>query len=162
MTNKLNVSKPTDLEILITREFNAPRDLVWEAMSKSELIKQWLFGPPGWTMTVCEDDLRIGGTFRWGWRGPDGTQMEMHGVYREVTPPERIVRTEVFDFGCDIPGGAEQLCTLTLTDNNERTSLSLIVLYPSKEARDGALASGMEHGVSAGYDRLEEMLLATV
>jgi len=161
MANTLNITTPTDLEILITRSFNAPRDLVWEAMSKPELIKQWLFGPPGWTMTVCDDDLRVGGKFKWAWRGPDGMEMAMHGVYREVIPPERIVRTEIFDFGCDAQAG-EQLATMVLTEANDNTKLRLTVLYPSKEARDGALASGMEKGVGAGYDRLEEMLVARV
>jgi uncharacterized protein YndB with AHSA1/START domain len=156
---RLSVATPTDLEIVLTRRFNAPRDLVWEAMSKPELIKQWLFGPPGWTMTKCEDDLRVGGEFRWAWSGPDGVGMEMHGVYREVIPPERMVRTEVFDFGCvDVPGGAEQLCTLVLDETNEQTTLTLTVRYPSKQARDMALATGMEKGVSAGYDRLDQML----
>jgi len=161
MANTLNITTPTDLEILITRSFNAPRDLVWEAMSKPELIKQWLLGPPGWTMTVCDDDLRVGGKFKWAWRGPDGMEMAMHGVYREVIPPERIVRTEIFDFGCDAQAG-EQLATMVLTEANDNTKLRLTVLYPSKEARDGALASGMEKGVGAGYDRLEEMLVARV
>ena len=161
MSSSLNVTTPTDLEILITRGFNAPRELVWEAMSKPELIKQWLFGPPGWAMVLCEDDLRVGGKFRWGWRGPDGVEMGMHGVYREVKPPERIVRTEVFDFGCDVQT-TEQLCTLVLTEANDKTNLTLTVRYPTKEARDGAIASGMEHGVAAGYDRLEEMLVSRV
>ena len=159
MTNTLSITTPSDLTILITRTFNAPRALVWEAMSKPELIRQWLFGPPGWTMTVCEDDARVGGQFRWAWSGPDGAGMSMHGTYREVLPPEKMVRTEVFDTGCD-PQGGEQLATLVLTEEGSRTELNLTVLYPSKEARDGALASGMEHGVKAGYDRLEEMLSA--
>lgn len=157
--NNLNITTPNDLEIVMTRTFNAPRALVWEAMSKPELLKQWLYGPPGWSMNLCEDDLRVGGVFRWGWSGPDGMAMSMHGVYKEVDPPKRMVRTEVFDLGCG-PQGAEQLCTLVLDEDNSITKLTLTVLYPSKEARDGALASGMEHGVSAGYDRLEEMLLA--
>lgn len=161
MANVVNISTPTDLEILITRSFNAPRDLVWEAMSRPELIKQWLFGPPGWTMTVCDDDLRVGGQFKWAWRGPDGMEMAMHGVYRDVTPPERIVRTEMFDFGCEAQSG-EQLATMVLTEISDTTKLTLTVLYPSKEARDGALASGMEKGVAAGYDRLEEILGARV
>ena len=161
MANVVNISTPTDLEILITRSFNAPRDLVWEAMSRPELIKQWLFGPPGWTMTVCDDDLRVGGQFKWAWRGPDGMEMAMHGVYRDVTPLERIVRTEMFDFGCEAQSG-EQLATMVLTEISDTTKLTLTVLYPSKEARDGALASGMEKGVAAGYDRLEEMLGARV
>ena len=160
MANAVNISTPTDLEILITRSFNAPRDLVWEAMSRPELIKQWLFGPPGWTMTVC-DDLRVGGQFKWAWSGPDGMEMAMHGVYRDVTPPERIVRTEMFDFGCEAQSG-EQLATMVLTEIFATTKLTLTVVYPSKEARDGALASGMEKGVAAGYDRLEEILAARV
>jgi len=161
MSNRLNVTTPNDLEIVITRAFDAPRTMVWEAMSKPELIKQWLFGPPGWEMNVCEDDLRVGGKFRWGWSGPEGAEMAMHGVYSEVAAPERMVRTEVFEFGCNTDGG-EQLCTLVLTEESGRTQLTLTVLYPSKEARDGALASGMERGVAAGYDRLEEMLSTNV
>jgi uncharacterized protein YndB with AHSA1/START domain len=157
MPNTLKVTTPTDLEIVMTRTFNAPRTLVWEAMSKPELIKQWLFGPPGWSMTTCEDDLRVGGSFRWAWSGPDGTAMAMHGVYREVIPPAHIVRTEIFDFGCDAQGG-EQLSTIHLDEVADQTNLTLTVLFDSKEARDGALASGMEHGVAAGYDRLEEIL----
>ena len=157
MSNQLSVTTPSDLEIVLTRTFNAPRDLVWEAMSKPELLKQWLFGPPGWSMTECEDDLRVGGQFRWAWSGPAGAAMAMHGVYREVNPPERIVRTETFDFGCDVQAG-EQLSTLVLAEDRGKTNLTLTVLYDSKEARDGALASGMEKGVAAGYDRLEEML----
>ena len=159
MSNSLNLTTPTDREILITRGFNAPRELVWEAMSKPELIKQWFFGPPGWTMVLCEMDLRVGGEFRWGWRGPDGVEMGMHGVYREVKPPERIVRTQVFDFGCDVQA-TEQLSTLVLTEANDKTDLTITVLYPSKEERDAAIASGMEDGVAAGYDRLEELLVS--
>lgn|SRR5215813_8957262 len=157
MLNKLNVTTPSDLEIVLTRDFNAPRQLVWEAMSKPDLIQRWLQGPPGWEMVLCEDDLRAGGSFRWAWRGADGAEMAMHGIYQEVVPPERIVRTETFDFGCDAQSGEQQV-TLTLTDHGDKTSLKLRLLYPSRQARDGAIASGMERGVSASYDRLEEML----
>jgi uncharacterized protein YndB with AHSA1/START domain len=96
----LNVTTPSDREIVMTRVFDAPRHLVFEAMSKPELIKRWLYGPPGWSMTACEDDPRVGGTFRWAWRGPNGEEMSMRGVYREIAPPERVVRTESFEFGC--------------------------------------------------------------
>jgi uncharacterized protein YndB with AHSA1/START domain len=160
MKNTLRVTTPTDREIVMTRIFDAPRRLVWDAMARPELIKRWLFGPPGWEMTVCEDDVRVGGTFRWAWRGPDGAEMAMHGVYHEVVPPERMVRTESFDFGCDAQAG-EQVGTLVLTEQGGKTTLTLTVVYPSKEARDGAIASGMEHGVAAGYDRLDEILAAT-
>ncbi len=158
MKNALNVTAAGDREIVITREFNAPRTLVWDAMSKPELLKRWLFGPPGWEMTVCEDEQRVGGGFRWEWKGPDGMGMMMSGVYRELTPPERCVRTERFESGCFPPMG-EQIATLVLTDQGgERTRLTLTVLYPSKEARDGALAGGMDKGLSAGYERLDEIL----
>jgi uncharacterized protein YndB with AHSA1/START domain len=110
-------------------------------------------------MPVCENDLRVGGSFRHVWRGPDGAEMAMRGVYREVVPPERIVRTECFEFGCDSQA-AEQVGTLVLTEHGGQTTLTLTVLYPSKETRHATIASGMEHGVAAGYDRLEELLKA--
>src|SRR3954452_20677635 len=157
MRNALKVTTPTDREIVITREFDAPRELVWDTMSRPELLRRWLFGPPGWEMTVCEEDARVGGTFRWAWSGPDGAEMSMSDVYREVVRPERCVPTEAFDTGC-VPGGGEQLATLVLADLGERTSLTITILYNSKEARDGALASGMERGMAAGYDRLDEIL----
>jgi len=157
MRNALKVTTPTDREIVITREFDAPRELVWDSMSRPELLKRWLLGPPGWEMTVCEEDARPGGMFRWAWSGPDGAIMSMSGVYREVVPPERCVRTEVFDTGC-VPGGGEQLATLVLTEMGERTLLTITLLYDSKEARDGAAASGMEQGMAAGYERLDEIL----
>jgi uncharacterized protein YndB with AHSA1/START domain len=159
MKNTLTVTTPTDREIVIQRTFDGPRALVWDAMTRPELLKRWLFGPPGWEMVVCEDDARVGGTFRWAWRGPDGAQMAMHGVYREVVRPERIVRTETFDMGCDAQAG-EQIGTVVLTEQGGRTTLTITVLYPSKVARDGAVASGMEHGLAAGYDRLDEILAA--
>jgi uncharacterized protein YndB with AHSA1/START domain len=158
MKNSLKITTPTDREIVITRMFNAPRELVWDTMSKPELLKRWLFAPPGWEMTVCEDDPQVGGKFRWAWNGPDGPVMSMTGVYREIVPPERAVRTETFEFGC-VPQSGEQLATLVLTEQGEKTLLTLTVLYPSKEARDGAIASGMERGLGAGYDRLDELLM---
>ncbi len=157
MRNALSVTTPTDREIVVTRVFNAPRALVWDAMSRPELLKRWLAGPPGWEMTACEEDPRVGGTFRWAWTGPDGALMSMSGVYREVVPPERCVRTERFDIGC-VPGGGEQLATLVLTDKGDTTLLTITLLYESKEARDGALAGGMDKGLAAGYDRLDEIL----
>ncbi len=161
MKNTLKVATSGDCEIVVTRTFNAPRELVWETMSRPELLKRWLFGPAGWQMTVCEEDHRVGGTFRWEWAGPDGMGMTMTGVYREIVPPERCVRTETFESGC-FPQMGEQLVTLVLVERGAQTLLTLTVLYPSKAARDGALASGMEHGMAAGYDRLDEILAGTV
>jgi uncharacterized protein YndB with AHSA1/START domain len=159
MKHMLNVSTPSEREIVMTRVFNAPRHLVWKAMTQPDLLKRWLFGPEGWAMTVCDDDARVGGAFHWEWRGPNEAALSMRGVYREVVPPERIVRTESFEFGC-APQAGEQLATLVLTEETGKTLLTLTVQYPSKEARDGVIASGMDRGVGAGYDRLDEILSA--
>lgn len=157
MKNTLNVAAVGDREIVITRDFDAPRALVWDAMSRPELLRRWLFGPQGWQLTTIEEDPRVGGTFRWEWAGPEGAGMTMSGVYREVVPPERCVRTERFESAC-FPAMGEQVATLVLTEQGEKTSLTLTVLYPSREARDGALAGGMDKGLGAGYDRLDAIL----
>jgi uncharacterized protein YndB with AHSA1/START domain len=159
MMTTLTVATPSDREIVMTRVFDAPRQLVWDALSKPALLRRWLHGPPGWELVACEDDHRPGGAFRWAWRGPDGQEMVISGVNREVVPPERGVRTERFEIGCG-PQAGEQLATLVLTEQGGKTLMTLTLLYPSKEARDGALASGMEHGMAAGYARLDEMLAA--
>jgi len=157
-TSALKITTPTDLEIVITRAFDAPRRLVWRAMTRSELICQWLFLPPDWTMTRCEEDVRVGGAYRWEWAGPDGKiAMAMGGVYREVVPNERLVRTEKFEFGCE-PQAGQQLATLEFVEQRGGTLVKITVVYPSREARDAALASGMEQGMAAGYDKLEALL----
>jgi uncharacterized protein YndB with AHSA1/START domain len=156
-TAALKVTTPTDREIVMTRVFDAPRRLVFDAMSKPELLLRWLSGPPGWSMVDCDSDLKVGGAFRHVWRRSDGAEMAMRGVYRDIVPPERIVRTESFSFGCDAQAG-EQVGTLVLTEQGGKTLLTLTVLYPSKEARDATIASGMERGVAASYDRLAELL----
>jgi len=156
----LNITTPREREIVITRAFDAPRHLVWRAMTKPELIRRWLFLPPDWSMTRCEEDVRVGGAYRWEWAGPDGQiAMSMGGVYREVVPDQRLVRTEKFDFGCE-PQSGEQLATLEFVEQPGGTLVKITVVYPSKEARDGALASGMERGMAAGYDKLEALLAA--
>jgi uncharacterized protein YndB with AHSA1/START domain len=159
--NKLKITTPSDREILIVRDFDAPRNLVFDAMSRPEFLKRWLLGPPGWEMTTCEEDQRVGGAFHWAWRGPSSEALSMRGVYRQIVPPERIVRTESFDFGC-APQMGEQVATMVLTEKNGKTTLTLTVLYPSKEARDGAIASGMDQGMEAGYARLDDMLAETI
>jgi uncharacterized protein YndB with AHSA1/START domain len=154
-TGKLKVTTPSDLEITMTRVFNAPRNLVFDAWTKPELVKRWLLGPAGWTMPVCEIDLRIGGAYRFEWLGQDGTRMGMGGVYREIVIPERIVNTQLFDV--DWTGG-ETLGTLLLTEQAGKTTLTNSVLYSSREARDAALRTRMAEGVEAGYARLDEIL----
>src|SRR5262249_55900153 len=157
-TGTLKVTTLSDREIVMTRVFDAPRRLVFDAMTKPELLKRWLFGPPGWSLAVCEMDLRVGGAYRWVWRGPDGTEMGMGGVHREIVPPERIVCTQLFDQ--DWTGG-EVLGTLVLTERDGKTTLTNTLLYPSREARDAVLKTPMEHGMAVGYDRLAELLAAT-
>jgi uncharacterized protein YndB with AHSA1/START domain len=153
----LIVTTPADREIVMTRVFNAPRNLVFDAWTKPELVRRWLLGPPGWTMPVCEIDLQVGGAYRFVWLGQDGTTMGMGGVYREIVIPERIVNTQLFDQ--DWTGG-ETLGTLLLTEQDGKTTLMNKVLYPSREARDGALRTRMAEGVEAGYARLDEILAA--
>lgn len=160
MSNTLKITTPSDQEIVMTRVFDAPRDLVFEALTKPELVKRWLLGPDGWSMPVCEIDLRVGGTYRYVWRrDADGSEMGMSGVYREIVAPERIVSTEQFDQPW-YPG--EAVGTTVLVEKNGRTTLTNTVLYDSKEIRDGVLKSGMEDGVSRSYDRLAEIVEAKV
>jgi uncharacterized protein YndB with AHSA1/START domain len=155
LKDTLNVTTSGDRQIVITRQFNATRALVWDAMSRPELLKRWLSGPPGWEMTTCEDEQKVGGTFRWVWTG-QGT-MTMTGTYREFVAPERCVRTESFE--CEgMPPMGEQLATLVLTEKGGVTTLTLTVEYPSKEARDGALAGGMDKGLASSYANLDEIL----
>jgi uncharacterized protein YndB with AHSA1/START domain len=155
MNKPLTLTTPSDREILITRDFDAPRSLVFDCMSKPELVTRWLLGPPGWTMPVCEIDFRVGGRYRYVWRNSDGTEMGMGGVYREIVPPEKVVQTELFDM--DWTGG-ETVGTMILTEHAGRTTMNLTVVYSSKEARDGALSTPMADGMNAGYRSLDELL----
>ena len=155
-TDNLKLATRGDREILLTRVFDAPRRMVFDAFTKPELVKQWLLGPPGWTMPVCDIDLRVGGSYRYVWRNTtDGNEMGMGGVYREIAAPERIVATEKFDEAW-YPG--EAVGTLVLSERGGKTTVTQTVLYQSREARDAVLKSGMEKGVSASYDRLAELL----
>ena len=154
----LKVTTPTDREIEMTRVFDAPRRLVWDAYTKPDLVRQWLLGPPGWSMPVCDIDLRVGGKYRYVWRNDsDGTEMGMGGVYREIRAPERLVTTERFDQAW-YPGAG--VGTLVLLEQGARTTLTLTMLYESREAREAVLKTGMEQGVAASYDRLAELVAA--
>ncbi|QOY86766.1 SRPBCC family protein [Paludibaculum fermentans] len=154
-TGTLTVTTPTEREIVLTRVFHAPRRMVFDAFTKPELLKRW-FGPRGWKLVVCEIDLRVGGTFRFVLRGPDGRDMGMRGVYREITPPERSVHMESFD---DYPG--ESQVTTVLVEQGGRTTMTATVLYPSREVRDIVISTGMEHGAAESYDKLAELLEST-
>lgn len=152
----LEITTPSDRELAMTRVFDAPRELVFEACTRPELVRRWLLGPDGWTMPVCEIDFRVGGSYRYVWRrGSDGPEMGMGGVYREIVAPEKIVATEKFDDPW-YPG--EAVGTLTLVEEGGRTTMTQTVLYESKEARDAVLASPMEQGAARSYDRLAEVL----
>jgi uncharacterized protein YndB with AHSA1/START domain len=155
-TGALEITTPSDREIVMTRTFDAPRTLVYDAFTKPEHVRRWLLGPPGWTMTVCDMDLRVGGAYRWVWRrDDDGSTMGMGGVYREVVAPERIVSTEKFDEAW-YPG--EAVGTVVFTEKGGKTTITQTLLYQTREARDGVLKSRMEKGVEASYDRLEGVL----
>ena len=154
-TGKLKVAARGEREIVMTRTFDAPRKLVFDAFTRPELIRNWLLGPAGWTMPVCEVDLRVGGRYRYEWRKEPGTVMGMGGVFREVTAPARLVSTETFDDPW-YPGDA--IVTITFDEQGGRTTVTTAVLYESRDARDGVLKSPMEEGVAAGYDRLAELL----
>ena len=154
-TGTLKLTARGDREIVITRVFDAPRRLVFDAFTKPELVKQWLLGPPGWSMVVCEVARKAGDRYRYVWRHTDGNEMGVGGVVREFVPPERIVATEKFDQSW-YPG--EALVTNALVEADGKTTLTLIVLYESREARDIVLKSPMERGLGASYDRLAELL----
>jgi len=153
--DSFKLTTPGDQEIRVTRNFDAPRQLIFDAFTKPELIRRWLLGPPGWTMPICEIDLRVGGGYRYVWRKEGVRDMGMGGVFREISPLERVVATERFDDAW-YPG--EALNTTVLVENGGITNVTITVRYESKEARDTARRSGMEHGMAAGYDRLEELL----
>jgi uncharacterized protein YndB with AHSA1/START domain len=155
-TKTLQITTPGEREIVMTRAFDAPSTLVFDAFTKPELIRRWLLGPPGWTMPVCEVDLRVGGRYRYVWqKEAKGVSMGMGGEFREIVAPERLVTTEKFDEAW-YPG--EAVSTIVLVQREGRTTLTNSVTYESREARDAVLKTGMETGVEASYDRLEEVL----
>ena len=156
-SDSFQVTTPSDREIRMTRLFDAPRRLVFEAMSKPEHITQW-WGRlgEGYSVPVCEVDLRPGGMWRFSNRTPQGDLATFYGVYREVAPPERVVFTEIFEPFPD----AESVVTAVLTEENGKTRLTATVVYPSVEVRDMVLQTGMAKGAAISYDRLEDVAAA--
>ena len=158
--HKSTVALPNDRDVVVVRNFDAPRALVFDAWTKPSLVQRWMLGPPGWTMPVCEMDVRVGGRFRWVWRREStGTEMATGGVYREIVVPERIVCTEKFE---DPWYEGESINTIELVESGGVTELTQTMRLGSRAARDGVLATGMEKGVARSYDRLEEEILAAV
>jgi uncharacterized protein YndB with AHSA1/START domain len=158
-SGKLQVTTPSEREIVMTRVFDAPRSLVFDAWTKPELLKRWLGVRGGWTFAVCEVDLRVGGTYRFVWRGPTGTEMGMGGVYQEILRPERIVATEKFD---EAWYEGEALDTMTFLERDGKTTATTTVRYASREVRDAVLKSPMDRGVAESYDKLAEVLALRV
>lgn len=153
------VTTPSDTEACITRSFNAPRHLVFQAFTTPALLTRWMLGPPGFTMPVCEVDLRVGGKFRYVWRKPNGTEMGMGGQFVDVDPPARLVHVELFDQ--DWTGG-ETRVTTEFEEHDGITTVIMTVRYATKDGRDGALATGMTAGMTAGYLALDALLAEQV
>ena len=155
MNPTFSVSPLGDRALVMTRKFRAPRALIFDAYTKPDLVRQWLLGPPGWTMPVCEIDLRVGGRYRYVWRNAHGTEMGMGGVFREIVRPDRLVATGKFDEAW-YPG--EEVSTIVLVELGGLTTLTQTVEYESEAARDMVAKSPATSGMAAGFDRLEEVL----
>jgi uncharacterized protein YndB with AHSA1/START domain len=156
-SDTFSVATPSDREIVLTRLFDAPRQLLFDAMSRPEHIRQW-WGRlgDGYSVPVCEVDLRVGGRWRFVNQTPSGEQVEFYGVYHEIDPPGRMVFTEIF---AQFPD-AESVVTSVLTEEDGKTRLTATVLYPSPEVRNMVLQTGMARGAAVSYDRLEDLVAA--
>jgi len=155
----LKVEARGERELVISRTFNAPVAMVFDAHTKPELVRQWLLGPEGWTMPVCEIDLQVGGKYRYVWKKEKtGDEMGMGGEFKEVEKPERYVATEKFDQSW-YPG--EAVSTTTFNYRAGKTFLQNVMTYVTHEAREAVLASPMEEGLAPGYDRLEALVAET-
>ncbi len=153
-SESFKVTTPSDREITITRLFNAPRSLVFEAMTKPEHVRKW-WGclDERYSVTGCQIDLRVGGAWRFVGKGPDGQNPVFYGVYREINPPDRLVYTEIYEPFPEV----ESVVTQILTEERGKTRITITSLYPSHEVRDMVLKTGMERGAALSYDKLEEV-----
>ena len=152
------VTLPTDTQILIRREFDAPKDMVYQAWTTPELIKLWWSGDRG-TVTSADVDLRVGGRWRYVMTASNGFEVAFHGEYREIVPNERIVATEVFE-GMPNAEEAAVVTTNTFTEKNGRPTLTILAQHPSREIRDMVINSGMETGMQEQMDRLEQVAVS--
>jgi uncharacterized protein YndB with AHSA1/START domain len=161
MPTPAQVTLPSDREVRVTRTFNAPRQFVWDAHTKPELVQKWMLGPPGWSMPVCEMDVREGGKYRWRWKSQeDGKEFGFFGTFNEVKAPAKITHDEYYDpgdIGGAMPTNDPALVTLELNEASGVTTLVCTIKFASKEARDGAVGTGMTDGMEMGYARLDEM-----
>jgi uncharacterized protein YndB with AHSA1/START domain len=158
---KAEVTLPSDREVKVTRSFRAPRALVYRAYTEPELVQRWLLGPPGWSMPICEMDVRVGGRFRWRWRSEEnGSEFGFTGTFREVQPSSKIVHTEAYDPG-SVGGGypaTDAIVTVTFSEEGGVTTVTTLVDFGSKEARDAALTTGMTDGMEESYKLLDQLL----
>jgi uncharacterized protein YndB with AHSA1/START domain len=165
MNRPASVSLPSDTEVRVTRDFKAPRQLVWDAHTRPEIIQRWMLGPPGWSMPVCEMDLRPGGKYRWRWRSDENSQeFGFFGEFLEVEAPAQLSHSEYYDPGdmAEEPGGdmdASQPAIVhnTFTETNGVTTLVTVMKFATKEIRDAAVSTGMTDGMEMGYARLDAM-----
>jgi len=155
MKDRIELTTPTDREVRFTATFNAPRPIVFDALTKPEYIPRWL-GAPGRTMVICEVDLRVGGAYRFVWRGPGKSDVGMNGIFREVMAPERYVRSERWE---DWDAG-EIVATVDLVAAGDATVVTTSVRFPSTEIRDQVLTAGMQHGVEDGFAKLDVLVNA--
>lgn len=155
------VTLPSDREVKVMRSFRAPRAAVYRAYTEPELVRRWLLGPPGWSMPVCEMDARVGGKYRWRWRSDDNAQeFGFTGTFREVQPLSKIVHTQAYDpgsLGEDYPEN-DAMVTVTFTEDGGVTTVTTIIDFGSKDARDGAMATGMTDGMEQSYQLLDRLL----
>ena len=158
---KAQVTLPSDREVKVVRSFRAPCALVYRAYTEPPLLKRWLQGPPGWTMPVCEMDVRVGGRYRWQWRSDDGNQQfGFSGTFREVEPASRLVHTEAYDAGTAGFGypGQDAIVTVSFNEDAGVTTVTTLIAYPSKETRDAAVKTGMTDGMESSYQLLDTVL----
>ena len=166
MPKPAEVTLPSDREVRVTRSFNAPRQLVWDAHTKPELVRKWQTGYDGWDMPVCEMDVRVGGKYRWQWKSrEDGKQFGFFGTFTEVSAPSKLAHDEYYDpgdveFGDSMPTGDPCIVSLELTERNGVTTLVCNMTFASKEARDGAVSTGMTDGMEFSYAKLDNLLTA--
>jgi uncharacterized protein YndB with AHSA1/START domain len=160
MPKPARVTSPSEREVRVTRTFNAPRQLVFDAHTKPELVKKWQ-GYPGWDMPICEMDVRVGGKYRWQWKNrEDGTQFGFFGTYTEVNAPSKLVNDQYFDagnFDSTMPTGAPCIVSVELSEQSGVTTLVCNLTFVSKEACEGAVATGMTDGMEVSYTRLDDV-----
>ena len=163
MPKPAEVALPSDREVRVTRTFHAPRQLVWDAHTKPELVPKWQ-GYDGWDMPVCDMDVRVGGNYKWQWRNrEDGTQFGFFGTFSEVISPLKLVHAQYFDGGnadFAMPAGDPCIVSLELSEQNGVTTLVCNLMFVSKEARDDAVSTGMTDGMEHSYTRLDDLVKA--